>query len=450
MPMTVYDSKLFGHMFNTKEIQIIFSDNTLIQKYIDVEIALAKAQADCEVIPKHAAEQIEKTALFDRLDLTLMQQQTEIVGYPILPLVEQLSKICGEAGKYVHWGATTQDIMDTVTILQIKDAILIVERDIQALRELLRGLAKKYRNTPMVGRTHLQQALPITFGYKCAVWLSMFDRHLLRLQEIKPRLFVGEFAGAAGTLASLGTKGLIVQQKMMEILSLGVPQITWHVARDNLVEVVNFLSIVTGSLGKIALDISLMMSNEFAEVSEPFIQGRGASSTMPQKRNPISCELISACAKGVRQQAALMADAMIQDFERSTGPWQAEWIAIPQSFALTASALNQAKFILAGLEVHTENMRKNLHLSKGLIVSEAVMMELAPYLGRQTAHDVVYDACRLAIKENITLHQALVKNQEITKHLTEEQLSILTNPENYVGLASEMADKAIEYSVKIK
>lgn len=450
MPMTVYDSKLFGHMFNTKEIQIIFSDNTLIQKYIDVEIALAKAQADCEVIPKHAAEQIEKTALFDRLDLTLMQQQTEIVGYPILPLVEQLSKICGEAGKYVHWGATTQDIMDTATILQIKDAILIVERDIQALRELLRGLAKKYRNTPMVGRTHLQQALPITFGYKCAVWLSMFDRHLLRLQEIKPRLFVGEFAGAAGTLASLGTKGLIVQQKMMEILSLGVPQITWHVARDNLVEVVNFLSIVTGSLGKIALDISLMMSNEFAEVSEPFIQGRGASSTMPQKRNPISCELISACAKGVRQQAALMADAMIQDFERSTGPWQAEWIAIPQSFALTASALNQAKFILAGLEVHTENMRKNLHLSKGLIVSEAVMMELAPYLGRQTAHDVVYDACRLAIKENITLHQALVKNQEITKHLTEEQLSILTNPENYVGLASEMADKAIEYSVKIK
>lgn len=450
MPMTVYDSKLFGHMFNTKEIQIIFSDNTLIQKYIDVEIALAKAQADCEVIPKHAAEQIEKTALFDRLDLTLMQQQTEIVGYPILPLVEQLSKICGEAGKYVHWGATTQDIMDTATILQIKDAILIVERDIQALRELLRGLAKKYRNTPMVGRTHLQQALPITFGYKCAVWLSMFDRHLLRLQEIKPRLFVGEFAGAAGTLASLGTKGLIVQQKMMEILSLGVPQITWHVARDNLVEVVNFLSIVTGSLGKIALDISLMMSNEFAEVSEPFIQGRGASSTMPQKRNPISCELISACAKGVRQQAALMADAMIQDFERSTGPWQAEWIAIPQSFALTASALNQAKFILAGLEVHTENMRKNLHLSKGFIVSEAVMMELAPYLGRQTAHDVVYDACRLAIKENITLHQALVKNQEITKHLTEEQLSILTNPENYVGLASEMADKVIEYSVKIK
>lgn len=450
MSMTVYDSKLFGHMFNTKEIQIIFSDNTLIQKYIDVEIALAKAQADCEVIPKHAAEQIEKTALFDRLDLTLMQQQTEIVGYPILPLVEQLSKICGEAGKYVHWGATTQDIMDTATILQIKDAILIVERDIQALRELLRGLAKKYRNTPMVGRTHLQQALPITFGYKCAVWLSMFDRHLLRLQEIKRRLFVGEFAGAAGTLASLGTKGLIVQQKMMEILSLGVPQITWHVARDNLVEVVNFLSIVTGSLGKIALDISLMMSNEFAEVSEPFIQGRGASSTMPQKRNPISCELISACAKGVRQQAALMADAMIQDFERSTGPWQAEWIAIPQSFALTASALNQAKFILAGLEVHTENMRKNLHLSKGFIVSEAVMMELAPYLGRQTAHDVVYDACRLAIKENITLHQALVKNQEITKHLTEEQLSILTNPENYVGLASEMADKVIEYSVKIK
>ena len=228
-------------------------------------------------------------------------------------------KQCGDAGRYVHWGATTQDIMDTAVILQVRAGLEIIEADIAALRGILAGLSKRYRDTPMAGRTHLQQALPVTFGYKTAIWLAMFDRHAERLAQLKPRVLVGQFAGAAGTLASLGDKGFEVQKALCEELDLGVPVSTWHVARDGLAEAINFLALVTGSLGKIALDIMMMASTEFGEVYEPFVKGRGASSTMPQKRNPISSELMLAAAKGVRQHAGLMLDAMVQDFERATG-----------------------------------------------------------------------------------------------------------------------------------
>ena len=280
-----------------------------------------------------------------------MRQETDNVGYPILPLVHQMSRQCGEAGRYVHWGATTQDIMDTAVVLQLREGLRLIEHDIAELRRILADLSRRYRDTPMAGRTHLQQALPVTFGYKTAIWLAMFDRHAERLAQLKPRVLVGQFAGAAGTLASLGSKGFEVQQALCEELGLGVPVSTWHVARDGLAEAVNFLALVTGSLGKIALDIMIMASTEFAEVYEPFVKGRGASSTMPQKRNPISSELMLAASKAVRQHAGLMLDAAIQDFERATGPWHAEWIAIPESFVLTAGALHQAKFALGGLIV---------------------------------------------------------------------------------------------------
>ncbi|WP_341958703.1 adenylosuccinate lyase family protein [Pseudomonas sp. RC10] len=443
MSTTVFDSALFRDMFGTAEMRDVFSDKALIERYIEVEVALARAEARCGVIPADAAEQIAAKATFDSLDLAWMQHETEIVGYPILPLVEQLSKTCGEAGRYVHWGATTQDIMDTAVVLQVRAALALVERDVQAVRGLLAGLAQKYRDTPMAGRTHLQHALPITFGYKCAVWLSMFDRHAERLVELRPRVEVGQFAGAAGTLASLGEKGLEVQVALMAELGLGVPQATWHVARDGLAETLNFLGLVTASLGKVALDVMMMMTSELGEAYEPFVKGRGASSTMPQKRNPISCELMYAAAKGVRQQAGLMLDAMIQDFERSTGPWQAEWIAIPEAFALSAASLGQAKFMLAGLEVRPERMLKNLNMTQGLIVAEAVMMGLAPALGRQLAHDVVYAACRVANEENISLLDALVAQGEVTERLDLAELQRLTDPCNYLGLAPQMVDRAL-------
>jgi 3-carboxy-cis,cis-muconate cycloisomerase len=446
---TVFDSLLFRDTFGTPAMRNVFSDASLIRKYITVEIALAKAQSRLNVIPATAAAEIEGQIKFEQLDFERLKHETENVGYPILPLVTQLAEQCEEAGKYIHWGATTQDIMDTANALQIKEALALVEADIRALRKILQELASTYKDTPMAGRTHLQQALPITFGYKCAIWLGMFDRHEQRLRELKPRVEVGQLAGAAGTLASLGDMGLEVQAEMMRELGLGIPVTTWHVARDNFAEALNFLALVTGSLGKIALDIMLMASTEYAEVYEPFVKGRGASSTMPQKRNPISSEIMLACAKGVRQHAGLMLDAMVQDFERATGPWHAEWIAIPESFLLTASALAQARFALGGLEVDAAQMQKNLGISKGLIVAESVMMALAAYVGKHQAHEVVYDACRKVNSGNQTLADVLMQTPAVTQHLSDEQIQALTNPVNYLGKAPEMVAQALNASARI-
>lgn len=443
---TVVDSILFRDAFGTPAMRGVFADRSLIQRYIEVEVALARAEARCGVIPTEAAEVITRESRLDRVDFDHMRHETDIVGYPILPLVHQLVEMCGEAGRYVHWGATTQDIMDTANVLQLRDALGLVEADIRELRRILADLAHRHRDTPMAGRTHLQQALPVTFGYKVAIWLAMFDRHQERLAELRKRVLVVSFAGAAGTLASLGDKGFEVQRALAEELQLAVPATTWHVARDGFAESVNLLALVTGSLGKIALDIMIMASTEFGEVYEPFVKGRGASSTMPQKRNPISSELMLAAAKAVRQHAGLMLDAMVQDFERATGPWHAEWIALPESFILTAGALHQAKFALGGLIVDSNKMRHNLGLSRGLIVAEAVMMGLAPATGRQQAHDIVYDACRTVNEHGGTLAEALVALPAVTAHFDRAAIDRLTDPANYLGLAPQMVDRALALS----
>lgn len=440
---TVIDSLLFRDAFGTAAMRDVFSDRALIARYVEVEVALAKAEARVGVIPAAAAQEIARRADAATLDVELLRQETDLVGYPILPVVHQLVKQCGEAGRYVHWGATTQDIMDTAVVLQLRDALSIVGDDIAALRGILADLARKHRDTAMAGRTHLQQALPVTFGYKAAIWLAMFDRHAARLEQLKPRVLVGQFAGAAGTLASLGDKGFAVQEALCDELKLGVPVSTWHVARDGFAEVINFLALVTGTLGKIALDIMIMASTEFAEVYEPFVKGRGASSTMPQKRNPISSELMLAASKAVRQHAGLMLDAMVQDFERATGPWHAEWVAIPESFVLTAGALHQAKFALGGLIVDAARMKQNLDMSKGLIVAEAVMMQMAPHIGRQQAHDVVYGACRVVNDKGGTLAEALAAMPEVTKHFDTAAIARMTDPANYSGLAPQMVDRVI-------
>ena len=448
MASNVLDSILFRDAFGTPAMRAVFDDHELIRKYVQVEIALARAEARCGVIPVAAAEEIAAKCSAATLDLDLLRRETDIVGYPILPLVKQISRQAGASGGYVHWGATTQDIMDTAVVLQIRDGFDLIEADIHALRGILAGLAKRYRDTPMAGRTHLQQALPVTFGYKAAIWLDMFDRHAERLQQARPRVLVGEFAGAAGTLASLGDKGLAVQAALMEELGLGVPVSTWHVARDGFAEAVNLLGVITGSLGKIAYDVMIMASNEFAELYEPFVKGRGASSTMPQKRNPISSELMLACAKGVRQQAGLMLDAMVQDLERATGPWHAEWIAIPEAFVLAAGALNQAKFMLGGLVVDERAMRRNLDMSNGLIVAEAVMMGLAPHIGRQDAHDVVYDACRIVNEKGGRLADVLNAMPKVSSRLDPNLIEHLTDPANYLGMAPQMVDQVLASSAK--
>lgn len=441
MAISLLDSKIFKDMFGTSQMRAVFDDDATLARYVEVEVALARVQGKLGIIPESAAAQIEQRADARKLDMQRMQHDTENVGYPILPLVHQISDMCGDAGGYLHWGATTQDIMDMATVLQVRQALEIIEIDLEKLDGILDEMSKTYRDTPMAGRTHLQHALPVTFGYKAAVWLLMIRRHRERLVQLRPRVLVGQFGGAAGTLASLGDQGLAVHAALMKDLGLEASPVTWHVARDGLAEAVQFLGLVTGSLGKIAYDIMLMMTNELGEAFEPFVKGRGASSTMPQKRNPISCELITYSARAVRQHCGLMLDAMIQDFERATGPWHIEWSAIPESFILTAGALNQARFMLAGLEVDTARMAHNLDMSGGLIVAEAVMMGMAPHLGRQVAHDVVYDACRVAAQHKRKLADVLKEDATVSAKLNAQQIEALCDPANYLGSAPLMVDR---------
>jgi 3-carboxy-cis,cis-muconate cycloisomerase len=443
MPSTVFDSAIFRDLFGTPAMRAIFTDEALVQRYVEVEVALAQAQARTGVIPQAAASEIAAKAGTRAIDLGKLKTETDVVGYPIVGIVHQLAQQCGDAGRYIHWGATTQDIMDTATVLQLRDAVQIVASELEAIETALVLLTRRHRDTVMAGRTHLQHALPVTFGYKTAVWLSMIARHRQRLEQLKPRLLVVQFSGAAGTLASLGADGLAVQDALAAELRLGSPPITWHAARDSMAEAVSFLGLVTGSLAKIATDVMLMMQTEVAEAFEPFVAGRGSSSTMPQKRNPISCEMIVALAKTVRQHAGLMLDAMAADHERATGPWHLEWIALPESFIAAAGALHQARFMLEGLIVSPQGMRKNLDLTGGLVVAEAVMMALAQHTGRGPAHDIVYAACRDALDQHTPLLAQLQKRADVTAHLDAAALSRLVDPANYLGTAPQMVDRAL-------
>lgn len=446
MSSTVFDSVLYRDSFGSPQMREIFDDRGLVRKYIEAEIALAKAEARLGVIPQQAAEEIARKSSVEALDFDRLRHETEIVGYPILPLVHQLNEQCGDSGGYVHWGATTQDIMDTANVLQLRDALGLIDADLDVLIDTLAQLSERYRNMVMAGRTHLQQALPCTFGYKTSIWLAQMMRHKERLSQLKPRVLVGEFGGAAGTLASLHGRGLEVQAEMMKELQLGVPTTSWHVARDGFAEAVNLCTLITGTLGKIAYDVMILSMNEVGEVYEPFVQGRGASSTMPQKRNAISSELMYACAKGVRQMAGLMVDAQIQDLERATGPWHTEWIAIPEAFMLTAGSLKQAKFLLGNLIVDEKRMLENLKISRGCIVAEAVMMGLAEFVGHQVAHDVVYDACRVVNTKGGTLAEVLKQIPVVAERIDPARIDYLCDPANYLGQCQEMIDKVlVEY-----
>jgi len=437
-------SGIFRDIFSTEPMRRIFADENRIQKYLDIEAALARAQARLGIIPQDACDEICRHTSVQEYDFAKLKAQTERIGYPVLPVVQQLVGLCRDGlGEWCHWGATTQDITDTATILQIREALDLVEADIVGIADALAGLARRYRDTPMAGRSNLQQAVPITFGYKCATWLAAFERHRQRLGEMRPRVLVGEFGGAAGTLSSLGARGLDVQAALMKELGLGQPEIAWHTVRDRIAEVGCFLGLVTGVCGKIAFDVKLMMQTEVEEVYEPFHEGRGSSSTMPQKRNPISCVYITATTSLVRQLVAALLDAMVEDHERATGPWEIEWIAVPEIFSLAAGAFAQTRFMVSDLVVDEKKMRANLDITRGLIVSEAVMMGLGPHIGRQYAHDLVYDICRQVVATGRTLLDLLAENNEVAKHLDRAALEKLCDPANYLGQAGEMVDRVL-------
>ncbi len=439
------DSKLFRDMFGTEAMREIFDETTTLQRYLDVEAALARVQAKLGIIPNEAASEISSKCLVELMDQEAIAKETIIVGYPILALVRGIVSACdNNLGEYAHWGATTQDIMDSGLVLQIRDAINLLDFELEELCKTLARLTDEYRHATMAGRTHLQHALPVTFGLKSAVWLASLLRMRERLNQLRPRVLVGQFAGASGTLASLGERGMEVSDGLMDELGLGRALAPWHVTRDTVAEIICFLALLNGALSKIATDVMLLMTTELQEAFEPFVKGRGASSTMPQKRNPISCEIIRGSARLVRSHASACLDAMEADFERATGPWHVEWIAVPEAFVLTSGALSQANFMLAGLEVDTDRMRRNLEASNGLIMAEAVMMGLAPAVGRTTAHDKVYEACRRAIAEGVHLRDALLADSEICTQLGPKEIERLMEPANYLGATQQMIDRVLD------
>jgi 3-carboxy-cis,cis-muconate cycloisomerase len=444
MTATALDSAIFRDIFTTPEMRHVFSDEARTGYYLEIEAALARVQGRLGIIPEQAAREIVRQCRIENIDLARLKQQTERIGYPILGVVQQLVGLCADGlGEWCHWGATTQDITDTATILQIRAALELVEKDMEAIAAALTELSQRYRDTPMAGRSNLQQAVPLTFGFKMAALLAAMQRHRERLGQLRPRVLVGEFGGAVGTLASLGGDGLKVQAGLMTELGLGQPEIAWHTVRDRIGEVGCFLGLVTGTLGKISMDVKLLMQTEVAEVYEPFHEARGSSSTMPQKRNPISCLYIHSTAALVRQHAAGLLEAAVADHERSTGPWEIEWIALPEIFLLTSGALAQTKLLVSGLEVDAKRMRANLDMTHGMIVSEAVMMELGPHLGRQRAHDLVYDICRKVAATGAPLADLLAQDREISRHLGRAQIDEMCDPAKYLGQAGEMVDRVL-------
>jgi 3-carboxy-cis,cis-muconate cycloisomerase len=444
MPATLLDSEVFRDIFTTAEMREVFSDQYRTACYLEIEAALARVQGRLGIIPSEATQEIVAKCKVENIDFAKLKQATERIGYPILGVVQQIVGLCKDGlGEWCHWGATTQDITDTAAVMQIRAALELVEKDMAAITASLVDLSRRYRDTPMAGRSNLQQAVPITFGYKMATILAAMQRHRERLAELRKRVLVGEFAGAAGTLSSLGRDGLKVQEGLMQQLKLGQPEIAWHTVRDRIGEVGCFLGLVTATCGKISMDVKLLMQTEVAEVYEPFHEGRGSSSTMPQKRNPVASLYIHANAAVVRQHTAALLEAAVADHERSTGPWEIEWISLPEIFLLAAGCLRQTRNMVAGLIVDAERMRANLDMTRGMVVSEAVMMGLGPHLGRQRAHDLVYDICRKVGPTGPSLLDLLAEDPEISKHLSRDELAKMVDPAGYLGLAGEMVDRVL-------
>ncbi len=444
MAASIIDSSIFQGLFSSDAMRAVWSDENRTAKYLDVERALARVQGRLGLIPQEAADEIVSHCELDQIDMARLRQQTERIGYPILGVVTQVNQLCRDKlGEYVHWGATTQDITDTATVLQIREALVLVDDELAAIAQALAKLAREHRLTPVIGRSNLQQAIPVTFGYKMAGLLSAVLRHRERIAQLRERVLVGEFAGAAGTLASLQTGAMETQAALCAELGLQQPVIAWHTIRDNIAEVGAVLGLIGGTLGKLSTDVKLMMQTEVAEVFEPYHPGRGSSSTMPQKRNPIASCYIHAAISVVRQHAAALMDAMVADHERSTGPWEIEWIVLPEAFCLMAGALKHSRAVLEGLEVDPEAMRRNIDMTHGLVMSEAVMMGLGHHLGREYAHDLVYELCRDALKQRRPLLDLLCENAEIMRHVNREQLAAMCEPGNYLGQSGVMVDRVL-------
>ena len=445
MSTGVIDSFLFKDQFSTERMRQIFSDENMVQKWLDTESALAQAQAKLGVIPAEKAAEISRKAKVEFIDFAEMKRQLDKTGHPIVPLLRVLKDVCeDDAGEYVHWGATTQDIMDTGMILQLREAYTEIIVKNKNLVKVLSDKAEKYKNLVIAGRTHGQHALPITLGFKFAVWAAEVARNNERLEECKKRLLVGQFSGAVGTLASLGTVGLKVQELMFEELNLKSPLITWHTSRDNIAEFISVLGIVTATAGKIANEVVALQTTELSELEEPFLLGKVGSSTMPHKRNPMISENVIALSKVTRSLVPLAIEAMMAEHERDMRGWQTEWDFIGRTCCYTDAALKWILYVMQDIIVRPDHIERNLYSLKGLMLSEAIMMELAKKIGRQKAHEIIYLACMDAFENDISLEDYLGRIDVVAQNFTFDEIKNILNPHNYTGLSQQFIERVIE------
>jgi 3-carboxy-cis,cis-muconate cycloisomerase len=438
---------LTGPMSASADMLPVFSDQAAVQRMLDFEAALARAEAAHGVIPASAVTPIETCCKAARMDLPALAGAAAAAGNLAIPLVRQLTAAVlredAEAGKYVHWGATSQDAIDTGLVLQLRDAFDLLDADLAALADALASLARAHRDTTMVGRTWMQHALPTSLGLKAAGCLDAVLRHQQRLREVRQRALALQFGGAAGTLASLGDKGLAVAATLAQELGLSLPDLPWHTQRDRMAEVATVLGLLTGTLGKMARDVSLLMQTDVAEVAEPSAPGRGGSSTMPHKRNPVGCAAALTAAMRVPALVSTMLSGLVQEHERALGGWQAEWDTLPDIVLLTSSALRQMRDVAAGLQVDAARMRANLDISHGLIMGEAVMLALGATIGRMAAHKLVEHASEQAAAGGRHLREVLGSDAEVGRHLSSEALDKLCDPANYRGEAGAFVDRVL-------
>src|SRR6266853_3862426 len=432
MASGVFDSILLKHLWGTQALRAVFNDENRVQKWFDFEAALALAQAELGIIPQAAASEIALKAKVANVDLEAIASEIRRTKHPLVPALRALQAVCHDGhGEYLHFGPTTQDVLDTGTMLQMREAHEVFVRDLKDIgRELFR-LAETYKDTPMAGRTHAVQALPITFGHKCAIWLAETGRNYDRIEQLEARTFVGSLVGAVGTKASLGDRAFELDANVMARIGLGVADISWQPARDRLVEYVGVLGLIGGSLAKVAAEIVSLAHNEIDEIGEPFTEGKVGSSTMPHKRNPVIAEGVVAVGLTLRHTVALMHDALIVEHERDAMAWRIAWKALPEACLMTVAILEKMKYILSGLEVNPAKMRRNLDVLGGFLMSERVMFALAEPLGKQTAHEVVYDASMRGIAEGITFEQALMESPRVQAAIGAQVLKALLDPTTY-------------------
>jgi 3-carboxy-cis,cis-muconate cycloisomerase len=438
---------LLDPLFRWPAVDALFTDAARLQGMLDFEAALARALSRAGVIPAPAADAIAARCQAAQFDVEALGRDAARAGNPLIPLALRLTELVAEddpsAARFVHWGATSQDALDTGLVLQLRRALDPLEAELLRLADVLAGLGAAHRTTPIAARTWMQQAVPTTFGLKAAGWLDAVDRHRGRVAGLRRRALVLQFGGAGGTLAALGPHAEAVVQGLAEELALEVPDVPWHSHRDRLADVATTFGLATGTLGKIARDLSLHMQTEVGELHEPAEGGRGVSSTMPHKRNPVASAVALSAAARVPGLVGTMLGGMVQEQERGLGGWQAEWEVLPEIVRLFGGALHHLTDALAGLGVDSARMRENLERTGGLIFAESVQMALSPALGRTAAHGLVEAACRRAQDERRHLQDVLAADPDVVAHLSRERLQALFDPQGGVGLAEALVERVL-------